>query len=413
MYRGEPQWNTYIPLSGTLQGSQNKEIYLAPADPVASHNAMMKSDLAAAYASQELQALLDAAVDGVIIIDHQGYVLSFNHAAERLFGYAAKEMVGRSIGILMSDTDRTRHHQYLARYLETGIPHIVGKTREVQARRKDGSLFPVTLSVGAVPGAETRRFVGFIQDASPRHRAEADIHRLQLRLTHVSRLATIGEMSGGIAHELNQPLTAVANYAQACDRLLGMPDPDIEEIRDALKEITAQAVRAGDIIHRLRGLARHDFLDRELTDINALVSELGELIELDARTHHVQCKFELAPDLPRASVERTQIQQVILNLVRNSIEALTETAAAVREIVISTRPAPHGSVEITVRDTGPGVAAAIVPRLFDPFCSSKPNGTGLGLAISRTIIKAHQGSLDYHATVPVGACFVVSLPTAP
>jgi two-component system sensor kinase FixL len=374
---------------------------------------MMKSDSATdTSASRELQALLDAAVDGIVIIDHHGYVLSFNNAAEHLFGYAAQEMLGQSIGILMSDPDRTRHRQYLARYLETGVPHIVGQTREVQARRKDGSLFPVTLSVGAVAGAEPRRFVGFVQDATSRYRAEADIHRLQLRLAQVSRLATIGEMSGGIAHELNQPLTAVANYAQACDRLLGLPDPDIEEIRGALKEITSQAVRAGDIIHRLRALARHDLLDRDLTDINALVSELGELIELDTRTHHVHCRFELADHLPRANVERTQIQQVILNLVRNSIEALAEMTAAAREIAISTRPAPHGSVEIIVRDNGPGVAAAIVPRLFDPFCSSKPNGTGLGLAISRTIIKAHQGSLDYRPNVPGGACFVVRLPTA-
>jgi two-component system sensor kinase FixL len=374
---------------------------------------MKFNPIAVTHASQEIQALLDAVAHGIIIIDHQGCALSLNHAAERLFGYTAREIIGRSIGILMSDADQARHDQYLARYLETGIPPIDGKTHEIQARRKDGSLFPATWSIGAVAGAEPRRFVGFVQDASPRRHAEADIHRLQLRLTHISRLATIGEMSGGIAHELNQPLTAVANYAQACDRLLGMPDPDIDEIRGALKEITAQAVRAGDIIHRLRALARHEMQDRELTDINALVSEVGELIELDARTHHARCKFDLAADLPRVNVERTQIQHVLLNLVRNSIEAFTETAAAAREIAISTRPAPQGSVEIIVRDTGPGVAAAIVPCLFDPFRSSKPQGTGLGLAISRTIIKAHLGSLDYHPNVPSGACFVVRLPAAP
>jgi two-component system sensor kinase FixL len=373
---------------------------------------MMKSDPADSTASQELQALLDAAVDGIIIIDHRGLIQAFNHAAEHLLGYRAKEVLGSSIGMLMSEHDRARHHQYLARYLETGVPHIVGKSREVQARRKDGSLFPVTLSVGAVQGSEPRRFVGFIQDASPRYRAEADIHRLQLRLTHVSRLATIGEMSGGIAHELNQPLTAVANYAQACDRLLGLPHPDIDEIRGALKEITAQAVRAGDIIHRLRALSRHDLLDRELTDINALISELAELIQLDARTHQVRCRLELAVNLPRISADRAQIQQVILILVRNAIEAFADTAVAAREITVRTLPAPQGGVEVTVYDNGPGVPGSIVPRLFDPFCSSKPNGTGLGLAISRTIVKAHQGSLDYRPNAPTGACFIVRLPTA-
>jgi two-component system sensor kinase FixL len=247
---------------------------------------------------------------------------------------------------------------------------------------------------------------------SPRHRTEEDIHRLQLRLTHASQLATIGEMAGGIAHELNQPLTAIANYAQACDRLLGMPYPDIAEIRGALKEVTSQAVRAGAIIHRLRALARHDLLDRELIDINALLGELAELIQLDAKTHQVRCKLELAGELPLVSVDRAQIQQVILNLVRNSIEALGEAVAAGREIIVSTSASPQGGTEITVRDNGPGVAAAIVPCLFDPFCSSKPNGTGLGLAISRTIIKSHQGTLDYRPNSPAGACFIVRLPTA-
>jgi len=230
-----------------------------------------------------------------------------------------------------------------------------------------------------------------------------------LRLLHVSRLTAIGEMSGGIAHELNQPLTAVANYAQACDRMLGMPNPDIGEIRGALKEITTQAVRAGEIIHRLRALARHDRLHSEPTDINALLGELAELIQLDARTRQVRCNLELAPHLPQISVDRAQIQQVILNLVRNSIEAL-ETTAAPGEITVRTRRSSPGTVEIAVCDNGPGVATSIAPHLFDPFCTSKPHGTGLGLAISRTIIKTHEGSLDYRPNTPTGACFIVRLP---
>jgi two-component system sensor kinase FixL len=216
-------------------------------------------------------------------------------------------------------------------------------------------------------------------------------------------------MSGGIAHELNQPLTAVANYAQACDRMLGMPNPDIGEIRDALKEITTQAVRAGDIIHRLRALARHDRLDSEPTDLNALLGELSELIQLDARNHQVRCNLELAPHLPQTSVDRAQIQQVVLNLVRNSIEAL-ESTGVTGEITVRTRRSSPGTVEIAVCDNGPGVPANIVPCLFDPFCSSKPHGTGLGLAISRTIIRTHQGSLDYRPNTPAGACFIVRLP---
>ena len=240
-----------------------------------------------------------------------------------------------------------------------------------------------------------------------------NIHKLQERLSHVSRLATVGEMSAGIAHELNQPLTAVANYAQACDRLLALPDPDIGEIREALRQITAQAVRAGDIIRRLRTLARNDALQREATDVNVLVSELQELIRLDAATHGVSHRLLLTPDLPHVEVDREQVQQVIVNLVRNAIEALSEhqpPAQAIPEVSISTRLSPQSEVEIAVCDNGPGLERAIAARLFDPFCTTKPNGTGLGLAISRTIIKGHQGSLEHRPNRPDGACFIIRLP---
>ena len=246
----------------------------------------------------------------------------------------------------------------------------------------------------------------------PELQAFLDIHKLQERLIQVSRLATVGEMSAGIAHELNQPLTAVANYAQACDRLLALPDPDITEIREALRQITAQAVRAGDIIRRLRTMAHNDTMQRELTDVNVLVNELRELIELDAKTYSVSCELDLTPHLPGIEVDRAQVQQVIVNLVRNAVEALSEhkNAAASPEVFISTRLSPQGDVEIAVCDNGPGLAQAVVARLFDPFCTTKPNGTGLGLAISRTIIKSHQGSLEYRPNSPRGACFIVRLP---
>lgn len=374
---------------------------------------MMKSDAFAtpeSHSVEEFQAIMDAAVDGVVLVDHRGRIQAFNRAAERLFGYPAAEVLGANISILMPEPDRSAHDGYIARYLATRVPRIIGRGREVEAKRKDGSLFPVFLSVGAVEGSEPPRFIGFVQDISFRRRAEEDTHRLQERLTHVSRLATVGEMSAGIAHELNQPLTAVANYAQACDRLLGLPDPDIEEIREALKQITSQAVRAGDIIRRLRALARNDVTKREPTDINVLVNELTELIQLDAKTHDVQYKPDLAARLPQVEVDRAQVQQVILNLVRNAIEALAETTSTPRQVTVRTQELADRTVEITVSDNGPGVAQSIAPRLFDPFCTTKTHGTGLGLAISRTIIKSHQGSLDYRPNTPRGACFTVRLP---
>jgi signal transduction histidine kinase len=191
---------------------------------------------------------------------------------------------------------------------------------------------------------------------------------------------------------------------------LGMPDPDIEEIRGALKQITTQAVRAGDIIRRLRALARGDVMKCEPTDVNLLIGELTELVQLDAKTHDVHYKLDLSDGLPLAEVDRAQVQQVILNLVRNAIEAHGGSSSGPRQVILSTRLMPEGDLGIVVCDNGPGVPGTIESRLFDPFCTSKPNGTGLGLAISRTIIKAHRGSLDYRPNAPSGACFTVRLP---
>jgi two-component system sensor kinase FixL len=357
----------------------------------------------------ELQALLDAAVDGIVVIDHSGRIHTFNQAAERLFGYPTEEVVGRDVGMLMTEEDAQTHDAHLARYLSTQVPHIIGRGREVSARRKDGSLFSAWLSVGVVVGTGSPRFVGFLQDLTQQHAAEDQAHRLQERLWHVSRLATVGELASGLAHELNQPLAAIANYAQACERLLGRPDADLEEIRGALREISSQAVRAGNIIRRLRSVAHHQAGASELTDVNLMITELTNLVQSDAKLHNVQYLLDLDSGLPRVELYRAQIQQVILNLIRNALEALAENAHEPREVRVRTRRADDG-VEITICDSGPGLSPDIIPRLFEPFCTSKPTGAGLGLAISRTIVERHLGTLDYRANLPRGACFTLRLP---
>jgi len=236
--------------------------------------------------------------------------------------------------------------------------------------------------------------------------------RLQDRLLHVSRLAAVGEMSTGIAHELNQPLCAVANYAQACNRLLDLPNPDIAEIRDSLHEIASQALRAGDVIKRLRSLTRPRDEHRDVLDINTVLAELTDLILADARQHHVRYRLDTASGLPEVRVNRPQIQQLVLNLVRNAIEAQLETSPATREVTIRTTLNAAGAVEVAVIDGGPGVAPGILPHLFEPFCTTKSNGAGLGLAMSRTIARAHLGTLGHRPNAPTGACFTLALPAA-
>jgi two-component system sensor kinase FixL len=251
-----------------------------------------------------------------------------------------------------------------------------------------------------------------ITDALPSFPDVEALLRLQERLLHVSRLATVGEMSDGIAHELNQPLCAVANYAQACDRLLGLPDPDIQEVRDSLQEITAQALRAGEVIRRLRSLARPQEGSRELTTVNPLIAELTDLIQSDAKHHRVRYRFEPGLDLPQVWIDRAQIQQLLLNLVRNSIEALADMPHEDREVLVRSRRTGTGAVEISVSDRGPGVSAGIAPHLFAPFFTTKSAGTGLGLAMSRTIARTHSGTLDYRPNLPKGACFTLILRAA-
>lgn len=625
----------------------------------------------------EMQALLDATVDAVLIINARGEVEVFNRSAERLFGYVAADVIGRNVSVLMTERDRGSHDGYMQRYMGTGVPHIIGIGREVDARRKDGSVFPVFLSVGRIEGMDPPRFVGFLHDitlrretmaairrerdranmyldvaqvillalaidgrvqlinrkgcevlgrreidllgrdwveavvaeASRNHvrrqlqqladgnaggeiyceyevlcsgdsrrliawrcvalrdndgrltgflssgediterraieasaaratellneaqeiarvgnfelhvpstgddfwspqlyrlfqidpaaarlsvgrivaavhpddrercarewqeaatepgsftteyriitpdrqtrhvrstyhmtpapggrvrivgtlldvtegkRAEEEAAIAQQRMTHVARLATMGEMAAGIAHELNQPLSAIANYANAATRILpaaeaiaeSLPDQaeSVEDVRTALSQIAAQALRAGEVIRRLRSLVQRRDTRREPADINQLVEEVISFSQSDARLHNVRLRAELGTALATLQIDGIQIQQVLLNLIRNSIEALQGQPTAEREVVVTTSQPSANDLVISVSDNGPGVSADFVSQVFDPFCTTKESGTGLGLAISRSIAEAHRGRLSYEPNAPRGARFSLRLP---
>jgi two-component system sensor kinase FixL len=628
---------------------------------------------AAAYSKQvtaELKALLDAAVDGVIVIDHNGRITTFNAAAERLFGYASAEVIGQPINVLMPEPYRSGHDDYMRHYEHTGKARIIGIGREVAAQRRDGTVFPASLAVGEIPGSDPKRYVGFLRDitsskaatdalrrerdraqsyldlaqvmlvaldaggsitlinrrgceilgyaeaelvgrdwyehciaephrgaARAAHRAmlEADagreytedevvtrdgdtkliawrttrvrdsqgrpvgllssgedvthqrraeqalkrseqllrsaqaiarlgnfelsvpegasfwsqqvyeitgldpaagplapeafaerhvhaddrerfrrewqrgiaetgrldleyrivrpdgalraVHMLaqivpssdalslivsgtlhditdrkqveaearqgQERLTHVARLSTMGEMATGLAHEINQPLTAIATYAQAAVRLMdaaGGADP--AELRGALVQITAQALRAGEVIRRLRGFVKNRAARTETLDMNRLIEDVRVLAEADARASDVRLTLELAPGLPPVGADPVQIQQVLLNFVRNAIDALLETPGAKREVILRTgRNGPD--VEVAVIDRAGGIPPEVALQLFNPFFTTKATGTGLGLAISRSIIRAHRGTLGHRPTPGGGTTFHFSLPPLP
>lgn len=377
--------------------------------------------------STELQAIMDAAVDAVVLIDHVGRITGFNRSAERQFGYSSAEILGQNVSVLMPEPYHKAHDDYLERYGRSGVPHIIGVGREVEALRKDGTVFPVFLSVGQIADAQPARFIGFIRDvtterqavatleaerdrAAARHSEEQDARTLQDQLTRVSRMATMGEMAAGIAHELNQPLSAIATYAHACERFLAAADPDLEETRSALHEIGEEAMRAGEIIRGLRRLVSGQPSERAVTDMSELVEDLSVLAYADARANKTRIVLDLAPQLPQVSADRVQIQQVILSLVRNSVEALADSAEEARSVTIRTASTQDGHVEVSVSDNGPGLTPWMADRLFIPYASTKAAGTGLGLAISRTIVQAHDGSIGYRPLQPRGLCFFIQLP---
>lgn len=360
------------------------------------------------FSDARFAALLDAAVDGILVIDDQGRIETFNAAAERLFGYTADELRGRNIRVLMPEPYRSSHDDYLRHYLTTGEKRIIGIGREVSAQRRDGTVFPIELSVGEVMHADARRFVGIIRDISERRASERELRQQQERLEHVTRLGTLGEMAAGIAHEINQPLTAIATYAAAAQRMLASGRIDNERLDDVLGKVAAQAERAGQIIERVRELARRQSPAQELCDINVITTEALKLAEVDARYNDAAIEVDLGTNLPRAWMNSIQIQQVVLNLMRNAIEA----APGQCKIQVRTCVRGDEALLIEVQDNGPGVPQELQAEIFNPFFTTRSEGTGMGLSISRSIVASHGGKIEVETGAAGGALFRVTLPTA-
>jgi two-component system, LuxR family, sensor kinase FixL len=362
---------------------------------------------------KKLDAIVDSAVDGIVTIDESGQVTTFNAAAEKIFDYSEEEMLGRNISVLMSPPHRDRHNDYINRYLETGESAIIGIGRELEGRRKDGSVLPLQLSVTEFTIGRTRYFTGIIRDLTDQKRNEREQRARLDELSHVSRLCLMGEMASGLAHELNQPLTAIASYLQACQRLIDAGN--LEKLKPALNSAERQALLAGEIIRRMRAFVSKRKTVIAPTNINALIKEAVGLCEANCRQNSVLLDLELVEPLPDVCVDSVQIEQVLLNLIRNSIEAMAEMPAdADRRLLIETgsREENQVQIQVTLKDTGPGLAADQVAHIFKPFHTTKPKGMGMGLSISRSIIEAHGGRLWVDADPPGGAAFHFTLPIA-
>ena len=339
-----------------------------------------------------LQSVLNTVPDAMVVIDPRGIIQSISATAETLFGYTAGEAIGRNVSMLMPEPYRSGHDGYLARYMTTGERRIIGIGRVVVGCRRDGTTFPMELAVGEVRLGERRLFTGFVRDLTERQETQRRLQDLQEELLHMARFTALGEMASTLAHELNQPLTAVASYLNGARRLIdgGKPD-DLPMIRGAIESAAEQALRAGQIIRRLREFVSRGESDYVPEDMRRLVEEACALALVGAKEAGVHFTLRFDNDLPPVLADKIQIQQVLVNLIRNAIEAMQQTET--RELTVSVSASDANMAQISVRDTGSGITPEILPQLFQPFVTSKPHGMGVGLSISRTIAESHGGRL--------------------
>ena len=372
---------------------------------------LLRASRRAAASAQHLKSILDTVPDAMIVIDETGIMQSFSAAAERLSGHTAAEAIGRNVSMLMPSPYREQHDGYLRRYLETGERRIIGIGRVVVGERKNGSTFPMELAVGEMSSGGERFFTGFIRDLSERQQTESRLQELQSELVQISRLTALGEMASALAHELNQPLSAITNYLKGSRRLLDKrPAADTRVVSDALDRAAEQAMRAGDIIRRLRDFVSRGETERRIERVAKLIDEASAIALVGAKERGIRVIYRLDPAAELVLADRVQIQQVLINLIRNAIEAMD--GAERRELVISARKVDGegNMVDMSVADTGLGFGAEVRAQLFQPFFTTKRQGMGVGLSISRTIIEAHGGEIRGEPNPGGGALFRFTLP---
>jgi two-component system sensor kinase FixL len=354
-----------------------------------------------------LRLILETIPDAMIVIDEAGIMQTFSRAAERLFGWSAEEAIGRNVKLLMPSPYREEHDGYLDRYYRTSEPRIIGIGRVVVGERKDGSTFPMELAVGEMQGKDGRFFTGFVRDLTERQQTERRLQEMQSELVHVSRLTALGEMASALAHEINQPLSAIANYVTGSRQLLGRDNVDREKVRRALDLASEQALRAGQIIRRLRDFVARGDTERRIESLPRLLQEASALALVGAKEHGVLVRFDVDRKVDLVLVDKVQVQQVLLNLIRNAMDSME--GAPRRELRISARLLPPDMVELAVADTGGGISDEIEGQLFQPFVTTKPTGMGIGLSISRTIVESHGGRLWAEGNDDGGATFRFTL----
>jgi two-component system sensor kinase FixL len=352
------------------------------------------------------RTILNTARDGVLTIDAHGRIQSINPAVERLFSRPSHLLIGHDVRELVEVAPDLLYR--LRRITCSGAAET--SCWELDARRADGGIFPIELSIGRFDLLGAEQYTLVIRDITSRRRTEARAREHQAELVHVSRVSLAGEMAAGLAHELSQPLTAIVAYARGCLRLLAAVVPEPVMLREGVLEVVQQAERAGDILSRLREFVHGGECRQALIEVQPLIEAAISLARIEARQQGVEIEARIDSDLPAVLADHIQIEQVLLNLLRNAMDAMEAANTERRSIVVEARRGRR-AVGISVADSGPGVAAEVTDTIFEPFVTTKPLGMGMGLSISRAIVESHGGSLQTARSNGAGAIFTFDLPT--
>ncbi len=356
-----------------------------------------------------LRTIFETAPDSIIVIDESGTILNFSRSAEVLFGYDAGEVLGQNASVLMPAPYRDGHDGYIRRYLATGERRIIGIGRIVVGQRRDGSVFPMELAVGEMPLRGRHLFTGFIRDVSERRDTEKRLQDLQTELLHVGRVSAMAQLASALAHEVNQPLTAIGNYLQAARRFMAVSDvAPGDRVVEALDKAFAQTERAGQVVRTMRAFVKKGDGARRPEVLNTAIEEACALAMAGLADLGVRLSLDLAHGLPDVLIDKVPVQQVVVNLVRNAAEAMRDSER--RELKIRDWLTANKRVAVEICDTGPGLAPEVSAQLFQPFVTTKASGMGMGLSICRSIVNSHGGSIRAEALAEGGTRFIFDLP---
>jgi two-component system sensor kinase FixL len=358
---------------------------------------------------QRFRAVVEAVPSAILVVNDKGVITFANAQAETVFGFQRAELVAKSVEMLIPERVRSPHAGLRDAYARDPTARAMGAGRELFACRKDGDEIPVEVALSPMPIGDGFSVLVSVVDITERRRVERATARQRDELAHLSRVAMLGELSGSLAHELNQPLTAILSNAQAAQRFLAHSPPRVDKLAEILTDIVKSDHRAGAVIQRLRSMLRKEEAQRHPLDLNDLVEESLRLMRSDLLNRHVMVSADLAGALPAVSGDRNQLQQVLLNFVINGCDAM-DGREADRRLLVRTQSTPHGSVEVSVADRGAGIPVADLERIFEPFVTTKSNGMGLGLAICRSIVEAHGGRLWATNNADRGATLHCELP---